>query len=53
MAAELGEQAASVPALLFCGEMQVGWDRDETRGEMIRQRLDACRARAATPGPAG
>ena len=51
MAAQLGEQAASVPALLFCGEMQVGWDRDETRGEMIRQRLDACRARAATAGP--
>jgi cytochrome c biogenesis protein CcdA len=47
----LGEQAAAVPALIFCGEMHVGWDGDEVTGAMIRQRLDACRARAAG-GPA-
>ena len=47
MARALGEQAAAVPALIFCGEMHVGWDGDEVTGAMIRQRLDACRARAA------
>jgi len=45
-ARQLGENAASVPALLFCGEMHVGWDEDETTGAQIRQRLDDCRARA-------
>ncbi|MDP2694701.1 MAG: hypothetical protein Q8O58_07545 [Gallionella sp.] len=46
MARQLGEGAAAVPALLFCGEMHVGWDSDETTGAQIRQRLDDCRARA-------
>ena len=50
MAEQVGEEANSVPALLFCGEMQVGWDSDDTTGERIRQRLDACRASAATAG---
>jgi len=45
MAQQLGENAASVPALLFCGEMHVGWDSDATTGVFIRQRLDDCRAR--------
>ncbi len=48
MAQRLGEDAASVPALLFCGEMHVGWDSDATTGAFIRQRLDDCRARAAS-----
>ncbi|MBP8283641.1 MAG: hypothetical protein KAX46_06970, partial [Chromatiaceae bacterium] len=51
MAEKLGEGAASVPALLFCGEIQVGWDSDGTTGERIRQGLDACRARASTTRP--
>ncbi len=46
MARQLGEDAAAVPALLFCGEMHVGWDSDATTGALIRQRLDGCRARA-------
>ena len=46
MARALGEEAASVPAWLFCGEMQVGWVDDATTGATLRQRLDACRARA-------
>ncbi|MDZ4202307.1 MAG: hypothetical protein U1C96_09215 [Gallionella sp.] len=45
MAQQLGQPAASVPAFLFCGEMHVGWDSDETSGVMLRQRLDDCRAR--------
>ena len=48
MARALGEEAASVPALIFCGEMHVGWDSDETSGATIRRRLDDCRARAAS-----
>jgi hypothetical protein len=43
MAASLGETAASVPALLFCGEMQVGWG--EGARDFIRQRLDVCHER--------
>jgi hypothetical protein len=48
MARQLGEDAASVPALLFCGEMHVGWDSDATTGALIRERLDDCRARASS-----
>jgi hypothetical protein len=47
MARMLGEEAASVPVLIFCGEMHVGWDGDETTGATVRRRLDECRARAA------
>lgn len=50
MARTLGEEAASVPALIFCGEMHVGWDDDETTGATIRRRLDDCRARAVGGG---
>ncbi|MDO8812097.1 MAG: hypothetical protein Q7J38_08740 [Gallionella sp.] len=53
MARQLGEDAASVPALLFCGEMHVGWGSDETTGARIRQRLDDCRARAIGSGRGG
>jgi hypothetical protein len=45
MAAQLGQDAASVPALLFCGEMHVGWDKAETTGTEIAWRLDECHAR--------
>ena len=51
MARSLGEEAASVPALLFCGEMHVGWDGDETTGASLRQRLDDCRVRAGSGLP--
>ena len=51
MARQLGQDAASVPAFLFCGEMHVGWDSDETTGAMLRRRLDECRVRAIS-GPA-
>jgi len=45
MAAQLGQEAVSVPALLFCGEMAVGWDKAGTTGAEIAWRLDECRAR--------
>jgi hypothetical protein len=51
MARELDAQAVSVPAFLFCGEMQVGWGK-EARA-FIEQRLDVCHTRllgrATTP----
>lgn len=47
MARAIGEQAAAVQALIFCGEMHVGWDGDEITGVTVRRRLDECRARAA------
>jgi cytochrome c biogenesis protein CcdA len=52
MARALGDEAVSVPAWLFCGEMHVGWDDDETTGAMLRQRLDDCQARAGADGKA-
>lgn len=51
MAGQLGETAVSVPALLFCGEMHVGWESDATTGALLRQRLDDCRARALAGQP--
>lgn len=51
LAERLGEEARSVPALLLCGEMHVGWGSDETTGALIRQRLDDCRAGAMGDGP--
>jgi hypothetical protein len=45
MAARLGGEAVSVPALLFCGEMHIGWGGAETSGASLLKRLDACRAR--------
>jgi uncharacterized membrane protein HdeD (DUF308 family) len=51
MASALGAEAASVPALLFCGEMYVGWGDDENTGALLRQRLDACYARMQAGQP--
>ncbi len=50
MAGQLGQEAASVPAFLFCGEMVVGWGNDETTGAYLRQRLDECHARILASG---
>ncbi|MCK9386786.1 MAG: hypothetical protein M0Q22_00125 [Sulfuritalea sp.] len=52
MARVIGEEVAGVPALLFCGEMHVGWDGDEITGATVRRRLDDCRARASSGAPA-
>ena len=45
------EDAAGVPAFLFCGEMHFGWESDATTGAQLRDRLDACRARALSGHP--
>lgn len=53
MARQLGQPAVSVPAFLFCGEMHVGWDSDETTGTMLRRRLDECHAIGGQAAPRG
>lgn len=40
-----GQEARSVPAFVFCGEMHVGWESAETTGAMLKQRLQDCRTR--------
>ncbi len=50
MAAELGEEALAVPALFYCGRMEVGWDDGGDSAARLAQALDACRA-GATPAP--
>ncbi|MHB9118851.1 MAG: thioredoxin family protein [Burkholderiales bacterium] len=51
MAGQLGEEAASVPAFLFCGQMRVGYAMAESTGEALRQALLACRAAGAAAIP--
>jgi cytochrome c biogenesis protein CcdA len=45
LAHRIGENASSVPAVIFCGEMHVGWEGPENSGRLLNERLDACRAR--------
>lgn len=46
LADQVGQSAQYVPALVFCGRMQTGWDDDATSGEALLAELDACRAAA-------
>jgi hypothetical protein len=48
MAAQLGEEARSVPAFIYCGQIEVGWDSAETTGASVLRSLEACRAGHAT-----
>ena len=51
MAADLGQQARSVPGFLYCGQMRVGWDGEASARDLLRD-LQACRDdpdRAAPP----
>jgi len=51
MARALGQKAQSVPALLYCGRMVVGYDEDATTGEYLVRELQACRARLQNGPP--
>jgi len=51
LADQLGQPAQYVPALLFCGRMQTGWDDDASSGQALLAELDACR-NAAQSGSA-
>ena len=42
-AAELGEEARSVPAFIFCGRMLVGWDGGGSTERSLRSGLADCR----------
>ncbi len=46
------DEAAAVPAFVFCGEMQVGWDDPGSTGKLLTERLDACRTRVMAGDPA-
>jgi hypothetical protein len=48
LADQLGQSAQYVPALLFCGRMQTGWDDDASSGQELLAALDACRNAAHT-----
>lgn len=43
LADQLGQPAQYVPALLFCGRMQTGWDDDASSGQTLLAALDTCR----------
>lgn len=45
MAAAIGREAQSVPAIMYCGQMQVGWDAHAAA--LLLDSLQACRKRAA------
>lgn len=42
MAARLGQEANAVPAFIFCGRMQTGYDSDATTGAELAGLLEAC-----------
>ena len=46
MASALGQQAQSVPAFLYCGNMQVGWGGGDISSESLLGDLEDCRRRA-------
>jgi len=47
MAKELGEEARYVPAMFYCGRMEVGWE--DGQAERLLRELDACRRQAPAP----
>lgn len=49
MARALGQEAQSVPAFIYCGRMEVGWDSAATSGQALLTALRDCRQ---VPGPA-
>lgn len=46
MAAALGQEAQAVPALFYCGRMEVGWDAGGDSAARLLQALEACRGGA-------
>jgi hypothetical protein len=51
LAEQLGQSAQYVPALLYCGRMQTGWDEHTGSGQELLAALDACRDAAQTGSP--
>jgi hypothetical protein len=50
LVAQMGQEAG-VPAFVFCGEMRIGWQSDDTTGVELEAALDACRQRAVAGEP--
>ncbi len=50
LAASLGQEARSVPAFLFCGQMITGFDSADGVGAMLVKQLEICRADVHTAG---
>jgi thiol-disulfide isomerase/thioredoxin len=52
LAKSLGEEAQAVPTLIYCGQMEVGWEGRPTAANAFLSRLESCRqhgANSATP----
>ncbi len=48
MARSLDQEASSVPAFLFCGQIEVGFDRPKTTGRALEEALQSCRESGET-----
>jgi len=48
MAESLGREASSVPLFLFCGQIEVGFDRPEKTGQALEEALQFCRESGGT-----
>jgi hypothetical protein len=53
MAGELGHEARSVPAFLFCGALYTGFDQAATTGQFLEDLLIACHGRRLGGSAAG
>ena len=49
MAQQLGEEARAVPAFIYCGRVEVGFDSPETSGAALELALQRCHAGIAQP----
>ena len=52
LAKSLGEEAQAVPTLIYCGQMEVGWEDRPTAANEFLSRLESCRQHgmdSATP----
>lgn len=47
LANRVGGEARSVPAMLFCAQMMVGWESNDTTGKHLREGLRDCHAQIA------
>ena len=43
LATALGQEASAVPAFIYCGRLDVGWDQAETSKTALLKALEACR----------
>jgi thiol-disulfide isomerase/thioredoxin len=51
MAKSLGENSSSVPAFLFCEQMQVGYDDENGIGALLKRQLEACYEKQSNSSP--